>query len=959
MTTSASGPPPGFNPESDAITDLIAEMVPELGEPETEKPPRPRQTKKPRLPKPRLPLRVIGIIIAALLAVSVIAAAVWLLVLAPDRPPNDFSGYAEIPDQSTAPDILPTPTPEPEPQTLPPDQSVENAVLQAVNQLRRQEGLNPLVMSHNPLDAAYGASLALCFARQRDRWDLGPHTRHTLAGGIQYIRQLQQPNACRPAEEPSGQPLTRQAADAVSRMASQPTRRAVLLQPDWKSLGVSLDTDGFRLSVSLRLVANHVARFEQAPRISEAGLLTLDVRLNDTASFPIQGRSQTLPAAVYYQPPPSAAEPYGTTTTPDCYDHGWRIAELRRRPEAIPADFPVAAISRDYDNQRCDGNIDTRPMDVIVPWQLDMAPDRISLTADLSTVIQRYGPGIYTVAIGGSETAGVPPIAAYAIPYRVRLNPTAVAAYRPPARVTAAPSPTAATPTATAVPSLPPLPAILTQPTATIPTPPTPTPAPPTPAPTPPLTPQNARTVADWLTLIGERYPDYAQRLTRMSFHRGGSPEALAALRTIYQAGVTDSHKIFWIFEQPAVQDGINRREAVWVATMADFLLRREDYHLATRIINTPRQTHEQEDFTTPAGRRVTVNIARNSNNSHNLLRQIRRTIADVENYMGEPFPASTVTVIYAGTGDEHARAYWTPTHVVLPTQFDSFSADSAADRYSTTTHEIAHYYWHHGAKWLNEGAAELISAASHAYRNNQPVRHAGYANHRPCEKHRTIAELTASDAAADNGCAYFLGERFFQTLMRNSDPEDFRQGMRRLYRLTLNPAEQREPIALVREAFDHNRIGLDVAVRIWYQGDAVIDDRPKRFYKPSDLPTEPGSYRLAGCALYGRRSLRLSDDCRFHQDGMVWINRTYRQAQEQELTPGRFYLMNVIVPEGATATVEHQYCRDYPYRSSGPNCDIATMTLPSANLDSSEQTLRARGWLSPIQPMTVHAPEP
>lgn len=64
---------------------------------------------------------------------------------------------------------------------------------------------------------------------------------------------------------------------------------------------------------------------------------------------------------------------------------------------------------------------------------------------------------------------------------------------------------------------------------------------------------------------------------------------------------------------------------------------------------------------------------------------------------------------------------------------------------------------------------------------------------------------------------------------------------------------------------------------------------------------------------------------------------------------------MTVIKPEGEAASVEHQYCTDYPYRNSGPGCQIATMTLPSSQLDNSEQTLGARGWLSPIQPMTVN----
>ena len=378
-----------------------------------------------------------------------------------------------------------------------------------------------------------------------------------------------------------------------------------MLNPDWQIAGLSLTTDGFRLSVSLRFAARHVAWFEQPHQISEAGILALDVRLNDTAAFPTQGGSPIMPAAVYFQPLPAGAQPYGTTREPDCYYHVLCIAELWRRPEGIPHDVAIPPIRQDYANRQCDGNIVTRPMDIIVPRQLEMAPDRLSMTADLSTATGQYGPGIYTIVIGNGETV-MPPVAAYAILYRLRLNPEAVTAYRPAENVAATPTPPP--PAATAVPTLPPLPVILTEPTVTpLPTnTPAPTPAQPTPTPaptpTPPLTPRNATAVTDWLTLIGKRYPDYAERLTQMSFHRGRSPEALAALRTIYHAGVTDSHKIRWICEQPAVQNGINRREAVWVATTHDFLLRRQDYHLATRIINTPRQTHEQAHFVTPAG---------------------------------------------------------------------------------------------------------------------------------------------------------------------------------------------------------------------------------------------------------------------------------------------------------------------------------------------------------------------
>ena len=150
----------------------------------------------------------------------------------------------------------------------------------------------------------------------------------------------------------------------------------------------------------------------------------------------------------------------------------------------------------------------------------------------------------------------------------------------------------------------------------------------------------------------------------------------------------------------------------------------------------------------------MTVNIVLRSNAGHNLMQLIQETITEVETYMGEPFPAPNSNVIYADTGDRFVRAYWTSTHMVLPAAFDSFSAHNAHDRYSTTRHEIAHYYWHGSATWVNEGAAELISAAAHAYQNNQPIRYAGYANHRPCEQHRTIAELTGGGNAADGGGA-------------------------------------------------------------------------------------------------------------------------------------------------------------------------------------------------------------
>ena len=95
----------------------------------------------------------------------------------------------------------------------------------------------------------------------------------------------------------------------------------------------------------------------------------------------------------------------------------------------------------------------------------------------------------------------------------------------------------------------------------------------------------------------------------------------------------------------------------------------------------------------------------------------LENAVRSAERFMGVPFPTDQVTLRFTelnvtkGYSGSFMPGTFSGGQVQILPIYDRFAPSNEKRLAEIIAHEVAHYYWHHHANWIDEGMAEILTA--------------------------------------------------------------------------------------------------------------------------------------------------------------------------------------------------------------------------------------------------------
>ena len=255
------------------------------------------------------------------------------------------------------------------------------------------------------------------------------------------------------------------------------------------------------------------------------------------------------------------------------------------------------------------------------------------------------------------------------------------------------------------------------------------------------------------------------------------------ALRALYNLMTEDSQtgigSYAVLYTNSVISDGITDNETIPIILAADTYAVNPD--LADVLLDQSGTTIETSTIDLPLAGEVVLVIVRVQEGSPESMDSLAKSVAFAEDYMGEPFPANTVLLLFADAVRGDFAGHYAGSNITIHPDFDSDDAEEII------MHEVAHYYWHGSAHdWLDEGAAEFLSVRyleSEMGVNANEILAMGFLGEDSCDEIDTLSELEEPfvDTQTDS-CSYELGLLFFLALRKAVGATDFQHGFQELY---------------------------------------------------------------------------------------------------------------------------------------------------------------------------------
>ena len=361
--------------------------------------------------------------------------------IAPTLRPNDASAPSRAtipkPQATTTPVQIPTPLP-------PPDlrhHDIKLYMLELINSERTRAGVPPVTLGDNIAAQLHaGSSLANCFSGHWGADGLKPYMRYSLAGGYQTN-----------SENGSGSDYCIRASDRYRALGNieaeiremmegwmnSPGHRRNILGKWHKTVNIGLAWDRYNM-VGYQHFEGGFVQYDQLPQIMNGTLSMSGSALNGLRF----SRKEELGLQIYYDPPPHSLT-RGQVSRTYCYSSGLQIAALRypltsnsfwsedeftNRYSPCPDPYdvsPEAPAPRSHDEahrfweQAYAASRAQREQTVTIPWvtasKWTARGTDFSITANVSKLLSKYGPGVYTVLLWGEVGGEDVPISQYSI----------------------------------------------------------------------------------------------------------------------------------------------------------------------------------------------------------------------------------------------------------------------------------------------------------------------------------------------------------------------------------------------------------------------------------------------------------------------------------------------------------------------------------------------------------------
>ena len=318
-------------------------------------------------------------------------------------------------------------------------------MLELINAERTNSGLNPVVLGNNSAAQLHAeSSLENCFSAHWGVDGLKPYMRYTLAGGYQSNGENGLgSNYCITRGEnyrPLGN-IEEEIWDGMNGWMDSPGHRDNILDRQHKMVNIGLAWDRYNF-VAVQHFEGDYVEYEQLPSLDD-GILSLAGEVKNGIGL---GREEDLGIQVFYDPPPHHLT-RGQVSRTYCYRSGTQVASLRPpltggwhydeddftetssscpNPYNIPADAPAPQSNDEAHTfwQAAYGASQNSPEQrITVPWvtatEWEASGGDFSVRADLSDVLEKRGPGVYTIAVWGTAGGEDVVISEYSIFYEI------------------------------------------------------------------------------------------------------------------------------------------------------------------------------------------------------------------------------------------------------------------------------------------------------------------------------------------------------------------------------------------------------------------------------------------------------------------------------------------------------------------------------------------------------------
>lgn len=305
-------------------------------------------------------------------------------------------------------------------------------MLELVNRARTNAGLLPVELGDNRAAQLHAeSSLANCTSSHWGKDGLKPYMRYSLAGGYQSNAEnghgLDYCITPRDFYKALG-PTEQEVRDAVAGWLSSPGHRSNILDKWHKKVNIGLAWDSYNFVAYQHFEGDYV-EYKTPPTIEE-GILLLEGTTKNGITF---SSPRDLGVQVYYDPPPHPLE-RGQLSRTYCYSSGLPVAYLReplfglafwptnsstttQSPCPDPYDVPVSAPAPNSPDeahahweQAYKSSKIMLPYLIEVPWitarKWTASNDSFVVSADLGSIIEKHGNGVFTIAVwakAGSE----------------------------------------------------------------------------------------------------------------------------------------------------------------------------------------------------------------------------------------------------------------------------------------------------------------------------------------------------------------------------------------------------------------------------------------------------------------------------------------------------------------------------------------------------------------------------
>ena len=291
---------------------------------------------------------------------------------------------------------------------------------------------------------------------------------------------------------------------------------------------------------------------------------------------------------------------------------------------------------------------------------------------------------------------------------------------------------------------------------------------------------ESEKETVDELLYVAVRDVGIAKDLVDMPFmqtHETADKQALDGINRIIRDGLASN-----LTRTATYRSGITDEKTPLVAAAATT----ESGNAIAEYLDGGNLTLKTTQQSTERTDNLTISIVRllgGANPNTKTTEMIQQAVELTEAFMDLPLPTDHVIVVF----DNRAvwGGYFGTNHnfaIGIKQNADPGTDNYKADQLQNSLHhEVAHYWWHGNADWIDEGMADTIAATA-SLAQGMPVQ--AKPNRRKDCTARNLSEIGRSTRARTSQfyCNYYLGEKLFRELQDNMSADAFTAAAQNLY---------------------------------------------------------------------------------------------------------------------------------------------------------------------------------